>query len=155
MPFAPRSALPSALLIAVISGCASSNAAHPVETRGPDPSPGPPLTGTTVTADDLDRAGLDPIEKTLASHVAGVWITRTPDGGIAVRIRGQTSINANTEPLYVIDGQTVQPGPGGALTGINPYDIASIEVLKDAASLSFYGVRGANGVIIIKTKHTN
>ena len=115
MTFSTRSSLPCALLVAAISGCASSNAARPVETSGPAPSPGPPLAGTTVTADDLDRAGLDPIEKTLASHVPGVWITRTPDGGIAVRIRGQTSINANTEPLYVIDGQTVQPGPGGAL----------------------------------------
>ncbi len=155
MTFSTRSSLPCALLVAAISGCASSNAARPVETSGPAPSPGPPLTGTTVTADDLDRAGLDPIEKTLASHVPGVWITRTPDGGIAVRIRGQTSINANTEPLYVIDGQTVQTGPGGALLGINPHDISSIEVLKDAASLAFYGVRGANGVIVIKTKHTN
>jgi TonB-dependent SusC/RagA subfamily outer membrane receptor len=46
----------------------------------------------------------------------------------------------------------VTPGPGGALTGINPHDIESIEVLKDAASLSFYGLRAANGVILIKTK---
>jgi TonB-dependent SusC/RagA subfamily outer membrane receptor len=57
--------------------------------------------------------------------------------------------------LYIIDGLAVQPGPGGALLGINPHDIASIEVLKDAASLSFYGVRAANGVIVIKTKRAN
>jgi len=80
-------------------------------------------------------------------------VTRTADGGIAVRIRGNSSINGNMEPLYVIDGLTIQPGPGGALNGINPHDIESIEVLKDAASLSFYGLRGANGVILIKTKH--
>ena len=49
----------------------------------------------------------------------------------------------------------VQSGPGGSLTGINPKDIASIEVLKDAVSTSFYGVRGANGVIVIKTKHAS
>src|SRR5205814_6693821 len=73
--------------------------------------------------------------------------------GIAVRIRGNSSINGNLEPLYVIDGLVIQPGPGGALVGINPHDIASIEVLKDAASLSYYGVRAANGVILIKTKH--
>jgi TonB-dependent SusC/RagA subfamily outer membrane receptor len=48
----------------------------------------------------------------------------------------------------------IQPGVGGALQGINPHDIESIEVLKDAASLSFYGLRAANGVIVIKTKHT-
>jgi len=82
-------------------------------------------------------------------------ITRTPDGGIAVRIRGATTINGSTEPLYVIDGLPIQAGPGGSLVGINPHDIASIEVLKDAASLAFYGMRGANGVILIKTKHVN
>jgi TonB-dependent starch-binding outer membrane protein SusC len=81
-------------------------------------------------------------------------ISRTADGGIAVRIRGNGSINASMEPLYVIDGLAIQPGPGGALVGINPHDIESIEVLKDAASLSFYGMRGANGVIVIKTKHS-
>jgi TonB-dependent SusC/RagA subfamily outer membrane receptor len=87
--------------------------------------------------------------------VSGVTVTRTPDGGISVRIRGQSTINGNTEPLYVIDGLPIQPGPGGSLVGINPHDIASIEVLKDAANTAFYGVRGANGVILIKTKHTN
>jgi TonB-dependent outer membrane receptor, SusC/RagA subfamily, signature region len=87
--------------------------------------------------------------------VAGVTVTRTADGGISVRIRGQSSIYGNTEPLFVIDGLPIQPGPGGSLLGINPHDIASIEVLKDAASMAFYGVRGANGVILIKTKHSN
>jgi len=82
-------------------------------------------------------------------------ITRTPDGSLAIRIRGNNSISANMEPLYVIDGVEVTPGPGGALLGINPHDIASIEVLKDAASLSFYGLRGGNGVILIKTKRQN
>jgi len=87
--------------------------------------------------------------------VAGVTVTRTADGGISVRIRGQSSFYGNTEPLFVIDGLPIQPGPGGSLLGINPHDIASIEVLKDAASMAFYGVRGANGVILIKTKHSN
>jgi TonB-dependent SusC/RagA subfamily outer membrane receptor len=77
---------------------------------------------------------------------------RTPDGGIAIRIRGQHTLNGSTEPLYIIDGLPIEPGPGGSLAGINPHDIASIQVLKDVASLSFYGVRGSNGVIIIKTK---
>jgi TonB-dependent SusC/RagA subfamily outer membrane receptor len=86
------------------------------------------------------------------ARVPGVWITRTEDGGIAVRIRGATTITGNNEPLYVIDGVAVQSGPGGSLTGVNPYDIASIEVLKDAAATSMYGARGANGVIVIKMK---
>lgn len=121
----------------------------------PDPSPTRPLVGTTVTGDDLDRSPGQPMERILQNKVAGVVITQTPDGGISVRIRGATTINGNTEPLYVIDGLPIQPGPGGSLVGLNPHDIASIEVLKDAASLAFYGVRGANGVILIKTRHVN
>jgi len=82
----------------------------------------------------------------------GVTVTRTPDGGVAVRIRGTTSLRGSNEPLYVIDGVAIQPGPGGSLTGINPRDIASIQVLKDPAETAVYGLRGANGVILIKTK---
>jgi TonB-dependent SusC/RagA subfamily outer membrane receptor len=149
----PRVALSCALLVGLLSGCASNNAARPDGTDKPAPLPNPPV-GSTITADDLDRAGGDAIEKTLAAKVPGALITRTADGGIAIQIRGQTSLAANTQPLYVIDGLPIEPGPGGALVGINPHDIATIEVLKDAASLSYYGLRGANGVIIIKTKRT-
>jgi TonB-dependent SusC/RagA subfamily outer membrane receptor len=150
----PRVALSCALLVGLLSGCASNNAARPDGTDKPALPHNTPLAGTTVTADDLDRAGNDPIEKALEAKVPGVLITRTPDGSLAVRIRGNASIGANSEPLYVIDGMPIQPGPGGALQGINPHDIESIEVLKDAASLSFYGLRAANGVILIKTKRT-
>jgi TonB-dependent SusC/RagA subfamily outer membrane receptor len=87
------------------------------------------------------------------ARIPGIWVTRTANGGLAIRIRGGTSILGNNEPLYIIDGIPIEPGPNGALTGINPNDIASIEVLKDAASTTLYGMRGANGVIIIKTKH--
>lgn len=79
-------------------------------------------------------------------------VIRRPDGSIAVRIRGGTSVYGDSEPLYVIDGMTVQAGPGGALQGINPYDIVRIEVLKDIGSTAAYGVRGANGVILITTR---
>ena len=67
-------------------------------------------------------------------------------------IRGATSIYGNNEPLYVLDGIPIQPGPGGTLAGISPYDIESIQVLKDPADTALYGMRGANGVIVIKTK---
>ena len=100
----------------------------------------------------MDRTPTVPIETTLASRVPGLLVRRTPGGGIALRIRGQSSIEGEREPLFVIDDVPVRPGPGGALVGINPHDIASIEVLKDAASTAFYGLRGANGVIVIKTK---
>src|SRR5438105_4490694 len=82
----------------------------------------------------------------------GVMVIRAADGSVSVRIRGTTSIRGSNEPLYVIDGVEIQPGPGGSLTGINPHDIATIEVVKDPAGEAMYGVRGANGVIIVKTK---
>jgi TonB-dependent SusC/RagA subfamily outer membrane receptor len=135
--------------------CASGNPVPPKELTGHGGSTAPPPSSTTVTAEDLERAGDDAIVKALSNKVPGVWVGITAEGNLAVRIRGTNSIAANTEPLYVIDGLAVQPGPGGALLGINPHDIASIEVLKDAASLSFYGVRAANGVIIVTTKHAN
>jgi TonB-dependent SusC/RagA subfamily outer membrane receptor len=113
------------------------------------------FAGTIITGEELDRAGGDPIEKTLEAKVPGIIVARTPSGGLAIRIRGNSSIIGNAEPLYVIDGMEIQPGPAGALSGINPHDISSIEVLKDAASLSYYGVRAGNGVILITTKRTN
>ena len=100
----------------------------------------------TVTAEDIERAPARPIEQVLMSRFPGVQVTRTP-GGIAIRIRGTTSIRGSNAPLYVIDGM-----PVGSLQGINPYDIESIEVLKDAVSTTRYGVRGANGVIVITMK---
>ena len=149
----PRVSLYGVLLVGLNVGCIG-NTRPPVNDM-PDPSPTRSLVGNTVTSEDFDKAPSQSIEQTLQARVPGVVITRTPDGGLALRIRGAISINGNTEPLYVIDGQPIQPGPGGSLQGINPHDIASIEVVKDAAGLAFYGVRGANGVILIKTKHAN
>jgi TonB-dependent SusC/RagA subfamily outer membrane receptor len=111
-----------------------------------------PTGGTIVTSDDLARSPGESIEKALANRFPGVWVTPSPNGGVAVRIRGESSIYASNEPLYVIDGIAIEPGPNGALVGINPADIRSIEVLKDAIGTTMYGVRGANGVIVIKTK---
>ena len=144
-----RAAVPCALTAGLLSGCASGSRGIPgVDNLAPSPSD----RSSIVTSDDLERTTVDPIERTLQSRVPGLLITRTPDGGIAIRIRGQHTINGSTEPLYIIDGLPIEPGPGGSLAGINPHDIASIQVLKDVASLSFYGVRGSNGVIVIKTK---
>jgi len=151
--FPPRLSVSCLLVAGLTSGCLG-HVPPPVNDM-PDPSPTRPLTGTTVTADDIAQSPSQPIEKILQAHVPGVTITRTPSGWLSVRIRGSTTINGSTEPLYVIDGLPIQGGPDGSLEGINPNDIASIEVLKDASSLAFYGVRGANGVILIKTKHSN
>ncbi len=104
-----------------------------------------------MTSDDIQRNPGQPIEQVLMGRFPGVLVMRVP-GGIAVRIRGTTSLEGNNVPLYVLDGIIIDPGPNGSLSGINPEDIESIEVLKDAVSTSMYGMRGANGVIVIKTK---
>jgi TonB-dependent SusC/RagA subfamily outer membrane receptor len=148
-----RLAVSCALIGGLTSGCIGR--VPPPVNDMPDPSPTRPLTGTTVTADDLAQNPSQPLEKVLQAHVPGVTITTTPSGWLSVRIRGATTINGSSEPLYVIDGMPIQAGPDGSLVGINAADIASIEVLKDASSLAFYGLRGANGVILIKTKHSN
>ncbi|UCG75573.1 MAG: TonB-dependent receptor plug domain-containing protein [Gemmatimonadota bacterium] len=110
-----------------------------------------PRDPNVVTAEDIARQPGEPIERILEGRVAGVEVRQTRNG-ITVRIRGQTSILGDSEPLYVIDGVPIEPGPGGALLGISPYDIESIRVLKDITDTSMYGVRGANGVIVITTK---
>lgn len=130
---------------ALLAGCGSSRAANGTD-RTPQPQSG------DVTSDDIARAPGQSIEEHLRGRVAGVTVTRTSEGGIAVRIRGATSIYGSSEPLYVLDGVPITPGPGGSLTGIDPYDIESIKVLKDPADTAMYGMRGANGVILITTK---
>ncbi len=144
--FSSRALWPVGLLVGLLSGCA-----HAGSTGEDAPEQSPPRA-STVTAEDIQRTPGEPIEKLLMSRFPGVVVTRTPDGGLAVRIRGTPSIHGSNEPLYVIDGLPIRPGPGGSLAGINPYDIESMEVLKDPASTAMYGMRGANGVIVITTK---
>ncbi|WP_184549545.1 TonB-dependent receptor [Mucilaginibacter sp. FT3.2] len=98
------------------------------------------------------------IDLKLAGQLAGVTVnqvTGTPGGGVSINIRGAGSIGAGDDPLYVIDGFPLSPGfdqYSNPLSTINPDDIESISVLKDAASTAIYGSRGSNGVILITTK---
>ncbi|GAB3431487.1 SusC/RagA family TonB-linked outer membrane protein [Niabella aquatica] len=107
-------------------------------------------------------------ERLLQGSVTGVQVTQAngqPGASVSIRIRGGTSINAGNEPLYVIDGlpvynsdETVNAGVSNGtsinpLALINPSDIESIDVLKDASATAIYGSRGANGVVIITTKN--
>ena len=112
----------------------------------------PNRSAAGITASEISHTPGDPIEKLLMSRSPGVWVGRTASGGLAVRIRGATSLTGNNEPLYLVDGMPFQSSGDGGLTGLNPYDIQSIRVLKDPADLTMYGSRGANGVIVIKTK---
>lgn len=112
-----------------------------------------PFAPATVTSETIDRAPRQSVEEILEGRVSGVAVLRTPDG-IVVRIRGFTSFLSSNDPLYVLDGIPIQAGPGGSLRGISPYDIESIKVLKDPAETAIYGMRGANGVVLITTKRS-
>ncbi|RKE55613.1 SusC/RagA family TonB-linked outer membrane protein [Sphingobacterium detergens] len=124
------------------------------------------LTGAVASLpENLLRQPVSSLDQTLKGAVSGVQVTQTsgqPGGGVSIRIRGGASIQGGNEPLYVIDGfpvynQTESTGVGSGtpvnpLASINPADIESIEVLKDAAATAIYGSRGANGVILVTTK---
>ena len=101
---------------------------------------------------ELARLRAKRVEELLAGRVAGVRVLPTPNGGFTIRIRGVTTFHGNSEPLYIIDGMPVTLVPGEGLSWLDPAEIFQIDVLKDPAETSMYGVRGANGVIVIRTK---
>lgn len=103
-----------------------------------------------VTAEELNVTRPSRVEDALKGKVSGVQITQSsgqPGSDSKVRIRGIGTIN-NSEPLYIVDGMIV----GGGINYLNPVDIESVEILKDAASAAIYGARAANGVILVTTK---
>jgi len=120
---------------------------------------------SSVNVENLQSMPTKTIDGILQGQSPGLLINQnsgTPGGGMSVRIRGNSSINAGNQPLFVIDGIPVTTGNFGsvsmggqginALSDINPNDIESITVLKDASATAIYGARGANGVILITTK---
>ena len=90
------------------------------------------------------------IEDALQGRVSGISVTSSgvPGGDLKIRVRGASSINKSNDPLYVVDGIVRESG----LEGINPEDIQSMQILKDASSTAIYGSRGANGVVLVTTK---
>lgn len=130
------------------------------------------LTGsvTALKREDFNQGPVISADQLIAGKASGVQVVQSsaePGGGISVNIRGAGSINADNSPLYVIDGMaldnsSVTSGSGSnfldsrtarnPLNSINPADIQSIEILKDASATAIYGSRGANGVVIITTK---
>lgn len=128
------------------------------------------ITGSvgSLGSRDFNRGFQQSAAQLISGRAAGVQVTQSssePGGGASIRIRGANSINANNEPLYVIDGLPIDnspvspsspvvsdPSPRNPLNSLNPRDIESIEILKDASATAIYGSRGANGVILITTK---
>jgi len=118
---------------------------------------------TTVTARELDKTINTTVEQALQGRSAGVYITQNsgqPGGGMSVNIRGVSSINGSTEPLYVIDGVQIQgesvrfgaQSSANPLSGLNPADIEDIQVLQGPSATAVYGSRATNGVLLITTK---
>jgi TonB-dependent SusC/RagA subfamily outer membrane receptor len=137
------------ILLAGASACARTTTTSQAE---PQPGPQEGQPAATVVSREVEKRPHESIAQMLQGRTAGVQVLENPNGSISVRIRGAASFYANTEPLYVLDGVPYRPGPGGTLSGINPHDIESIMVLKYPSETAMYGVRGANGVIVIKTK---
>ncbi len=127
------------------------------------------LTGSisSVKGEDIITTSISSLDQGIQGKAAGVVVTQTsgqPGAATTIRIRGTSSINGTNEPLYIIDGVPIISDPSTGSTGavrgpalnplnsLNPSDIESIEILKDASATAIYGARGANGVILVTTK---
>jgi len=116
----------------------------------------------SISSSDINNIPIASLQGALTGKAAGVQITQINgkvEGGVKMRIRGVSSISSSQEPLYVIDGmplinddESVSSAPINPLISLNPNDIESIQILKDASSAAIYGARGTNGVVLITTK---
>lgn len=157
----------AALLVLAASlagGCASATSDNSGRSTDPDDEVSvgygtqnrDEITGSvaSVTAEDVGQE-VTRFEDLINGRFPGVQVFRLQNGGISLRIRGAASLVGSGEPLIVIDGLPIQSSAGSALMGVNPRDITRIDVLKDAGSTAIYGVRGANGVVLISTRRAN
>lgn len=106
---------------------------------------------SSVKAEQIAEVSASDFRQALAGKMPGVQVTQPsgdPEGSVSIRVRGISTVNAGSDPLYIIDGVPVECG----FANLNNNDVESVEVLKDASSAAIYGSRGSNGVIIITTK---
>ena len=136
------------------------------------------LTGSvaSVRISESEAGRSSSLDQLLQGHAAGVQVLSSggsPDGGVSIRVRGLSSFSGSSEPLYVVDGIIINTSSSSGnlinqgldnsgsdeavngLLGLNPSDIASLEILKDASATAIYGAQGANGVVLITTKGAN
>lgn len=142
-------------LTAATSACATIGA-RPDPARDGSHDASSPRTGTSSdsrVSRDQDTQRFARIEELIEGRAPGVHVIRHQDGTFRLQIRGVSSPAGRNDPLIVVDGTPARElHAGAALASLNPSDVERIEVLKDAASTAFYGMRGANGVIVITTR---
>ena len=140
---------------ALMAGSACSAKAPPALEEAPATAQAKPKTSTasdaTLTQTDAPAQQYSRIEELVASRASGLQVVQV-NGAYAFRIRGLSSPSGINDPLIVVDGVVSNlPGTRG-LDGISPNDVLRVEVLKDAASTAYYGMRGASGVILVTTR---
>ena len=146
----PSRVPPSFFLLAGLLACVACAHRQTVSDLSPDSLP-PPPAASTVSADEEARHAVTSLDQLLAGRISGVIVSPAPGGGIVVRVGAPKSFYSGEDPLFIVDGVPIA-APNGTLTWLNPHDVESITVLKDPSTTAIYGVRGANGVVIIKTK---
>ena len=145
MKFMSLQILPLVFLFAFlfITACSSSKGVEEVD----DPN--------VITEDEIHETNAVSLNELIARRAPGVSIEETPDGRINVVIRGRNTFTGDETPLYVVDGIPVDPMADGSLPGVVISEIEKIEVLKSPAETARWGMRGANGVIMVTTKTGN
>lgn len=162
VPFGcPTPTLAALLLLLLSGGCAANRSPDPTPPKGDAVTVGygtQPRAQLTGAVASISREGIGTtrpvrVEELLRGRMAGVQVIRLANGEVSIRVRGSAALSGGGEPLYVVDGMPIQAvSLGRALEGIDPSDIARIDILKDAGSAAVYGSRAANGVVLITTK---
>ena len=141
--------------LAVLSACGSGQASS-VRYTSPAPESEASRTSSvgTVSGDEMQQAGPQRIEEFLNGRVPGLQVVRNESGQLSIRIRGSASLGkSDEEPLVVIDGMPTPQGMNSdVLRMLDPREVHRVEVLKDASTTAMYGSRGANGVLVIRTR---
>lgn len=133
------------LVVALVLAWPSQARTQVATAKPPTPPP------TSMRADEAARGNATTLAQMLQGRLAGVTVTPSSDGGIIVRMGGPTSFYADQSPLFVVDGVPIESSRS-TLNWLSPHEVESVQALKDPSQTAIYGVRGVNGVIVIKTK---
>jgi TonB-dependent SusC/RagA subfamily outer membrane receptor len=156
----PAAWLGASVILAGLVGCrhGSPVVEEPASAQLPTGGYGESLSNPTgqashsVTGKAVNERAAGQVEELLEARFPGVGVIRTSSGGFLIRIRGLGSFLGRPDPLYIIDGTPTEVHPQRGLDWINPSDIRRITVLKGPPETTLYGVRGANGVVVIETR---